>query len=277
MLIILQCTECTFANDRLLYGSARSQALAGSMVMLSGENAFMGNHAGLAAMPGLSLGVHYENCFMVPELGWGAFYCGLPVKTGVFGFAYSTLGNLTYREGQACLSFGKTFGAMIRAGIGMHYLWIRQPADLGNLSAIIPALGIQVIPAPGMTIGFQVFNPAAQQFVPEGYVKIPVILQAGLGFHLGDEVLLCFEARKQSPDPITYHGGIEINIRKQITGRFGISSGKFPGYAFGFGFNFRPLTVDIAATHHPVLGFSPSVTITYAMTPGKKKNRKEAH
>lgn len=277
MLIILHFTGITNANDRLFYGSARSQGLAGAMIMLSGENAVMGNHAGLAVLSGLTLGAHYENCYMIPELGWGAFYCGIPVKNGAFGLTYSTLGNPAYHQGQACLSYGKAFGGIIRAGIGMHYLWIHQPDDLGDLSAIVPALGIQVLPLPGMTMGFQVFNPATQQFVPGGYIKIPVIFQAGFGFHIGDEVLICFEARKQSRETLIYSGGIEINLRKLVTGRFGISSGKFPGYAFGFGFKVRPFTVDIAATHHPVLGFSPSVTISYIKDPGKKKNRKVAY
>jgi hypothetical protein len=274
-LIMLLFAGSIKADDPVFHGGARSQGMANAQVMLSGENAVMGNHAGLASLSCLTLGAHYENCFMIPELGLGGFYLGLPVRSGVFGLTYSDLGNQFYRQGRACLSFGKAFGGIFRAGIGMHYLWIRQPADMGNLSTLVPALGIQVEPAQGFTVGCQVFNPAAQQFVPAGYMPVPTIFLAGVGFHLGEEILICLETRKQSMERFRYCGGIEIDLHRSISGRFGVSSGAFPGYAFGLGIQVKPFTVDISAIHHPVLGFSTSLTLSLAKEIGKRKIHKQ--
>ena len=67
----------------------------------------------------------------------------------------------------------KPLGKKIRAGIGMHYLMIHQPDGYGNLYAVVPSLGIQFLPVTGLTVGFHVFNPAGQQYIPAGYIEIP--------------------------------------------------------------------------------------------------------
>jgi len=265
------------ANDPVSHGAARSQGMANASVMLADPWSGVGNPAGLAVLTNLAFSIHYENYFLVPDLGLEFFSCGMPTKTGTFGISYSTFGYSFYRESQACLSFGKSFGNKFRAGIGLHYLMIRQSADLGNLSALVPALGIQAIPMPGLTIGLQVFNPAGQQYVPTGHLTIPTLIDAGLGYELGGEIFICFETEKRSLEKLKYYGGIEINLQKLIIARFGVSSGEYPGYSFGLGFQIRPLTIDIAATHHPVLGFSPAITISLGTESGKKKIRKLVH
>jgi len=163
-----------------VFAGARSLGMSGAGVMLTGHATGAGNPAGLAVLSDLTLGLQYANYFMVPELGQGAFSVGLPAITGAFGLDYTSLGNAYYRENQVCLSFGKTLGDKLRAGISLHYLMVRQPAGFENLSAISPSLGLQVMPVEGLTIGFRVFNPTAQNYQPEGYLRLPVIIQAGL-------------------------------------------------------------------------------------------------
>ncbi len=241
---------------------ARSLGMAGAGVMLTGQGSGTGNPAGLAALSDLTLGLQYANYFLVPELGQGAFSVGLPAITGAFSLDYKSRGSTFYRENQACLSFGKALGNKLRAGIGLHYLMIRQPAGFENLSALIPSLGLQAMPINGLTIGIRVFNPAAQNYRPAGHLHLPVIIGAGLGYKLGDEVLVCFEAEKEDHEKIKYCGGIEISWQKSLVARFGVSSGVFPCYSFGLGFQLRFLKIDLAATRHPVLGFSPVIAIT---------------
>jgi hypothetical protein len=209
---------------------------------------------------------------MVPELGQGAFSIGLPAITGAFSLDYTSLGNSCYRENQVCLSFGKNLGNLLRAGIGLHCLMVRQPAGFENLSALSPSLGLQVMPVNGLTIGFRVFNPAAQNYRPAGHLHLPVIIQAGLGYKLGEEVMVCFEAEKEDHEKIRYCGGIEINCKNSLIARFGISSGVYPCYSFGLGFQLRSLRIDLAAIRHPVLGFSPVITLTQTVGGIKKKS-----
>ncbi|MBN1791682.1 MAG: hypothetical protein JW830_14375 [Bacteroidales bacterium] len=269
-LMALLNTWSSAAIDPVSAG-ARSLGMSGAGVMLTGQGPGVGNPAGLAVLSDLTLGLQYANYFMVPELGQGAFSVGLPAMTGAFSLDYTSLGNSVYRENQVCVSFGKSLGGKLRAGISMHYLVVRQPTGFENLSVISPSLGLQVMPADELTIGFRVFNPAAQNYRPEGYLKLPVIIQAGLGYKLGEEVLVCFEAEKKENEKIKYCGGIEISWKNSLIARFGVSSGVFPGYSFGLGFQCRSLRIDLAATRHPVLGFSPVITLAQTVGSVKKK------
>jgi hypothetical protein len=246
-------------------GDVRSQGMANARVMLDNHWSGMNNPAGLAGISTTSFGIYYTNCFQVPELGMGAFSCGIPTKTGNFGISYITFGYSLFRQGQASLAYGKAFGKKFRAGIGLHYLMVLQPADYGNLYALIPSLGIQLLPLNGITMGIQVFNPARQQYIPSGYQDVPSGFGAGTGYKLGNEVLFCAEVEKIIKEKAKYYGGFEIILQKMVLMRFGISSGEFPEFSFGIGFQSRLLNIDLAVSRHPVLGFSPAIGLSYVM------------
>lgn len=271
LLISLLYTNGGATDNRVFHGNARSLGMAGVRVMLADEWSGIGNQAGLAAITSPSFSIHYENYFLVPALGTGAFSICMPTRSGTFGFCFSNYGYASYRENQLCLSIGKAFGYRFRAGIGLHYLTVHQPSDMGNLSALVPALGIQALLLPDLTIGLQVFNPACQHYVPAGYLNLPVTGQAGLGYQLGQEVLICFEAEKQAHEKLQYRGGIEINLEQKLIARFGIYSGEYPGYSFGIAFHSRLLFIDLAASRHPVLGFSPAISLSFRPDPVRKK------
>jgi hypothetical protein len=262
-LVALLCFTCSLASDPLLSCGSRSRGLAGVSVMLADRWSGIGNPAGLAALEQLSFSLFYENYYLLPETGLGAFTLSKPTKTGTFGLNCSTFGYSLYRESRIGLSFGKTLGRKIRAGIGLHYLKVRQDADYGNLSALVPSLGIQVLPLQNLIFGLQVFNPAGQQYVPSGFLAIPVEVHTGFGCRLGKEFFISAEAEKRSREQLTCRGGIEINLKQQLIFRFGIASGVFPEYSFGLGLIFQSVTIDIAAVHHPVLGFNPSLTFSF--------------
>jgi hypothetical protein len=239
--------------------------MANARVMLANHWSGINNPAGLAGITATSFGLNYENHFELPELGMGAFSIGISTKTGNFGISYMTFGYSSFHQGEASLSYGKAFGKKFRAGIGLHYLLICQPADYGNLYTFLPSLGIQLLPLKGITLGVQVFNPAGQQYIPSGYLDIPSGFRAGAGYTLGNEVLLCAEVEKILKDKASYYGGFEIALQKMLLVRFGVSFGLFPQFSFGIGLQCRHLTIDLAAARHPVMGYSPAIGLSYAM------------
>jgi hypothetical protein len=257
------------------YPDARAYGMGHAGVMLAGVNADFGNPAGLASLTCPAFSMHYSNPFLMPELGSGAFCMGIPAIAGAFGIQYASLGNTYINESRVSISYGKSVGKRIRAGIGLYYWMFRQPTGFGNLSVLSPSLGLQILPWESLTIGLAVINPAGQNYNPAGYLRLPVIVRAGFGYQLGEEVLICFEAEKRSMDGFEFRGGIELNLHKSVILRFGISAGNFPAYYFGMGLHLRSLSMDLAAGHHPVLGYSPAITLTYSVNRGKggKKQR----
>jgi hypothetical protein len=223
------------------------------------------NPAGLAEIRGTFFGLYCSNQFHLAELSTVASSVSFPTRTGNYSISYLTFGYSSFRQSQASLSYGKSMGKWIRAGIGVHYLSIRQGAGYQHLFALVPSVGLQLIPMKGITFGAKIFNPASQRFIPSGYQDVPAFFQAGIGYSMGDEVLICAEARKTAGEEVSYYGGAEITLQQIFLIRFGVSSGKMPGFSFGVGYRKNHMSLDLAATRHPLLGFSSGVGLGYAI------------
>jgi hypothetical protein len=246
-------------------GDARSKGMSGTSVMLASHWSCLSNPAGIAGIRAASFGLYYENHFEVPELGTGSFTVGLPTRSGNFGAGFITIGCAGLRQSQASMSYGRNIGSRVRAGIGVHWLMVSQPAGYADLFAVIPSLGLQVMPFEKMIVGISVFNPAGQELIPAGYLKIPVVFQAGIGYQLGEEVLLCMESQKRSGEKARYSGGFEITLKNAVHFRFGIFHHRISGFSLGVGYTLKQLSIDIAVARHPVLGYSPATGLTYAI------------
>jgi len=203
-----------------------------------------------------------ENPWCLPELAAGAFSFCIPVKAGTFAFTLSRYGHEAFYESQTGLSFGKSLGKKVKAGINLEYRRIKQYADYGCLYAIIPSLGILVLPISSLGIGLQISNPAGQGYYPQGYMKFPSVIKAGLSYQPDPAIIFCFQLYCESDCKPEYSGGIEYNLEKKFTFRLGLSSSSRMQYSLGIGYLGKHLKTDIAVCHHTVLGFSPAITLT---------------
>ena len=122
---LLYCIPCR-AGHELFPASARSRSLGVTGVVLESCWSGFQNPAGLAGLNHLLIALQYENHFMVPELGQGAFAFCLPVHSGTLALNYSYFGYSGYNENLATLSYGISFGEHLRAGIGLNYILVRQ-------------------------------------------------------------------------------------------------------------------------------------------------------
>jgi hypothetical protein len=250
------------SSAALITSDARSRSLALADAALTSGATGWSNPAALAFLDRTCLNLQAENPWCVSELAAGAFSFCLPVRAGTFALSFSRYGYAALYESQAGLSFGKSLGKKVKAGVNLDYRRIKQYTDYGNLSAIIPSLGIQVLPVSGIVIGLHVSNPAGQGYYPRGYMKFPTTVKAGLAYQPDPEILFCFELYSESDCRPVYCGGIEYNFEKQLTFRLGLSSSRCMQYSLGIGYLGKHLKTAIAVSHHPVLGFSPVVTLT---------------
>jgi len=244
---------------------ARSQGLGAAGVMLPDDANGLSNQAALAILKKVCFSIHAENSFLIPEFNTGAISLCVPTKNGTFGLTHWTYGNETYQECKTGLAFGKAFGKKLRAGIEMNYYSIRQYAGYRNLQAFIPAVGVQVLPINQLIIGLHITNPAGQSFYPKGYKTLPTVFRAGLGYYPGKDILFCLELIRESGHKPVYCGGIECICGKYLSFRMGVSSSERQQYSFGVGLQFEHMRSDLAIAHHPVLGYSPAITLMFAL------------
>lgn len=221
------------------------------------------NQAGLAQIRDLSLGIHCENHFMIPENSIKALMVDIPVTKGTIGVSYSFFGYAKYFESRAGLSFGKTFGDHLSAGIQLNYLMTGQSSDYGNMHAVVPEGGLLVRPMDHLYIGFHLFNPARQHFPQSHDQSIPSVMQIGIGYRIIDQVLLCAESEKATLEKQVWKAGFEYEMIRDLNLRIGISSAEMSRFAIGLGYAFRYFTLDVALSHHQWLGFTPYVTLTH--------------
>ena len=250
------------AQISLFQGDARSRGMANIRSVFAGSWSCLNNPAGLAALTGASFGLSYENYFQLPELGLASFSCGIPTKSGNFGLGIQSFGYSGLRQNQASLAYGRYFGKRLSTGIGLHWLTINQPAGYTDLFAIVPSLGIRLIPFENIVIGMSVMNPARQNYRPSRYKTIPAGILAGMGYQLGDEVWICIETEKRSGQQARYSAGIEVALQKIIRFRFGIAPSGDPAYSFGVGYHYKKLSVDASFMHYSVPGFSTAFGLT---------------
>jgi hypothetical protein len=177
-----------------------------------------------------------------------------------------------FRQNQLSLAYGKSLGRFLKAGLGFNYLQIIQPAGYGNLSAVVPGFGIQWVWRKKITAGFQFFNPARQHYISAESMPVCSFFSAGIGYNLGDEVLLCAEAEKIFNERILLYGGFEALLHDKIFIRFGISSSEFQKFSCGIGYKSRALNIDFAVTKHPVLQYNSAITISYQLDQKGKSN-----
>lgn len=246
-------------------GDPRSQGLSHAGVMLADHWSGLENPAGLADLRKTTFGTCYSNNYLVSQLGTGAASCGLVTPVGNYGISILSFGTSSFRQSMVSLCYGRNLGKKLRAGMGIHYLRIWQAAGYGNLYTVIPSLGLQVIPVERITFGFHVYNPARQEYIPSGYLEIPAGWQAGVGMNFGKEILLCIQAEKNRNEHLVAYGGFEIMLHDKIPVRFGLTSGIQIELSFGIGFRSHRFQVDLAATRHPVLGFSPAIGLACAI------------
>jgi hypothetical protein len=264
-LIVLFYYSAVHAQLPYFHGDAQTLSLADAGAVLSSHWSCLNNPAGITGINSIQFGITYENYYSVPELGMGAIAIGIPGKSGNFGLGFSTFGNSCLSQSHTALSYGRHLGKIIQAGIGLHYLLIRQPEDYQDLYAVLPSVGLQSEPIKNLIVGIYTFNPANQHYLPAGDQVIPAGWYAGAGYHFGDEVMICMEMQKAVHSKAQYCGGIEIQLRKKVLFRFGIRPGSYAGYTLGVGFRNDHLNVDMAIMKHPVLSYSSALTLSFKL------------
>jgi hypothetical protein len=252
-------SSAQFANNPV---NARYAGMAGTGAALTDPWSGFQNPAGLSLVRNLSMGIHCENHFLIPENSIKAIMVDIPVTKGTIGVSYSFFGCTLYFESRAALAFGKTFGEHLSAGIQIDYLMIGQSGDYGNMHAVVPEGGMLVRPLDKLTIGFHLFNPARQQFPQSQDQVIPCVMQIGVGYRLIDQVLLCAEAEKETLEKQVWKAGFEYEMIRNLNLRIGVSSAEISRYAIGLGYKFHHYTLDFALSHHQWLGFTPYITLT---------------
>lgn len=248
---------------------ARSSALANASVTLTDLWAVQHNQACLALVDKPAAGLFYENRFLLPETGLKGGAMVLPTNSGVFGLMVSSFGYSKYGESKYGLAYARKLGDNFAMGLQLDYLQTRIAENYGTSSNFAAEIGLRAKINEKLAIGVHVFNvnrallheldlDSANTYKEH----IPTVMRVGVQYTFSEKVFAVLETEKDIDHKAIVKVGVEYHITEPFYLRLGVSSHPFQN-SFGFGMKFSQLHIDVAASYHSVLGYSPQLSISY--------------
>ena len=240
-----------------------AQAGSGSIsVFTTGIWATHNNPAGLAKLMNPETGLYIENRFLIKELFFNAGSFAFPVKNGGIGIAITHLQLGQYTNTFAGFAFGRKFGERFSAGVRFDGYRVSFGKEYEAGTAVSFDAGIEWSISDKVTFACNVFNPTSVQLIAATDERIPSIVRAGFSYKPMPELILMTEVEKTSGAVPVVNCGMEYVFDDKIFVRagLGLNSSK---YSFGFGYIYTQFTIDVAASWHQILGFTPQASLSY--------------
>lgn len=270
-ILLLFIPNYLYASDINTPSGAKSAAMGTAGATLTDIASVQQNTAGFAAIKTVSGSLFYENKFLVPELKLSAFTLALPVKKlGTFGLCVNYFGFSLFNQKKTGLAFAKNLGDKFSAGVQINYLFTHIAENYGTKSAFTAEAGIQARLNQRLSIGVHLYNPTRTMLSDYNDERIPIVMKLGLAYSFSDKVTAVLESEKDFSYRPAFKFGIDYRVIKELSLRTGLrrlaSIDVMTNYSilcFGFGLNIKKLTLDVASTFHPALGFTPHISLSH--------------
>jgi len=269
LILITFSVSVTFAYDFINPIGGRAAAMGGCSAASCGLWALQNNPAGMANLDQFSLGLYYENRWMLPETAYKCGALALPVKFGCLGLSFNQFGSSKYNENKIGLAYAKDFGPYLKIGLQLDYLSIHIGNDYGRHSAVTFELGMQSQVTSKLRLGTYIFNPVSFKIEQSLYQnRLPIVFRFGAAYQFTKEFVgQCDIEKNTEREGVSLRGGLEYEAVKNLFLRAGAQTN--PGIlTFGVGYGIRFVRIDVAGQLHQELG--PSVQVGMIFSIGKK-------
>lgn len=242
---------------------ARSAGMGRVSVALTGFWGIQNNQAGIALLDKYSVGINYESSFGIKELSTKSIAVIVPLNFGVLGLSYNHFGYSAYNEMKLGLVYSRSFSKYFRIGLQLDYFITSIGDNYGNKSNITFEIGIQSDITENITLGAYAFNPIMVKLADYNQEKLASVFRFGAAYKMDTRLIISIEAEKSSNiNPVLLRLGVEYNLKSRFFFRGGITS-RYEIFTLGFGVKFKYFSLDLAATMHESLGFSPQSSVIF--------------
>lgn len=220
----------------------------------------LSNQAALANIKGISAGVYGEKRFLLEELSVYNFSFCLPLFSGGIGLSTRYFGYNEFNETQFGIGYGKALGKIdIGMQVNLHSLNI--PA-YGNDRLVNFEAGAIIHINEQVFAGIHVYNPAGSKFGKDNLEKLSSSYTGGLGYEASEKLFLSAELIKDEDKPVNINVGMQYVFDKKIFARLGLYTETTNLYV-GVGLRWNDFRIDVTASYHPQLGFTPGVLLVF--------------
>ncbi|MEO9211417.1 MAG: hypothetical protein ABI208_09980 [Ginsengibacter sp.] len=217
------------------------------------------NQAAIAQIKNPTFGVYGERRFMLGATDMYSAVFVLPTTQGNFGIQADYFGYKNYNESQIGLAYGRSLGSKLDLGVKFNYYSFRIPG-YQTASAVNFEIGAIAHLTDRLHVGIHVYNPVGGKLSNTDNEKLSSTYTFGMGYELSENFIVSAEIYKQEDLPINVNAGVQYNFDKQFFARAGINSQTESPYA-GAGVSWNNLRLDVSASYHPQLGFTPGLML----------------
>lgn len=260
--MLLFVTSPLLSANYLFYSVGKSTALGGSGVCLSNVWSVFSNPGALGFVLRTELATNYKNRFNLKETGESAFSFVLPTGSGTFGISVSHYGYAKYRETGTGIAFGKQISENYGLGIKISFLSSASIQPYENLTGLVCELGFLGKINEKLSLGFHAFNPVYSTYFGNTSEKINPVFSLGLSYLLMPGFQLHCQLSKEINTESSFRLGLSYQINKVLSAQSGYNI-KEKEFSFGATLNMNPLHLGIAFVRHPILGYSPGISVSY--------------
>jgi len=216
------------------------------------------NQAGLAYLEGFSAAAYAENRFLLKELQLAAISIAQPTNSGTWGMLLQYFGFDAYNEQKIGLNYSRKLFNNLAIGAQFDFLNTQIKA-IGNTATFTFEIGLQYEILDKLTVGIHLFNPIRATI---GTQALPAIIQIGLTYKPTNYITISSSVEKDSTLPYNLRIGLEYQLLEKIQFRSGFNSNP-NRLSFGLGYLINRLQLNVAASYHEVLGFSPALGVVF--------------
>lgn len=218
---------------------------------------FTANQAALAGEKQKSIGLFSERRFMLAATSAYRLVADWPSSMGNFGLQIDYAGFRNFNENKIGLAYARNLGAGLAVGIQFNYYGYRIPA-YGSASTLNVEAGAIIHFTDQLNGGFHIYNPMGSRLGKSPGEKLASSYSMGLGYDASPDFFVGAELVKEEDRPVNVIAGVQYHFEKIFFARMGIESETGAVYA-GTGVGWRDLRLDLSASYHPQLGFSPGI------------------
>jgi hypothetical protein len=259
---VLQILICSLTHAQEA-DSPRINGLAGAGITLSDHWSVLNNPAGIANENQFAAGAGVQRNYLLRELDKEYFSMVFPLKTiGVAGLAFSQYGYTLYKQQQLSLCWSRSLARLIAFGFTVNYNQIQIGEGYGKKNLVKFKAGFQYSLTRELHLAATIHNPLRSKLSDFNDERTPAVFSMGLSYDFSKKLKIIAEGNHGSDIPVLFRGGLEYLPYPNFILRGGLCGAPLTG-AFGFGFIRKKMQFEISVSHHPQLGYSPSVSISY--------------
>ena len=261
-LVLLAPAGCRPASAQPVDGGARAAALAGATTAFDEDAWGHANPAAWAAVPRRLVAFFASEGFGMRELRLGAARYVETLRFGTVAAGAQTFGFDDYRETRLSAGFarGLHLGSARRLLAAVRLSYERDSiAGDGRAAAVGVSAGGLVEVRPSLLFGFSAVNLNLPRWGPGE--ELPRSLALGLCYRPEPRLAVLADVYKEMRFPATVRAGVEAVPVDPLALRAGVATAPVR-FTAGAGLRLAPLSIDLAAARHEVLGWTPAVALT---------------